>query len=69
MFEGADHRDEVAVVFVELVQIPEIHVQQRIAVGEEEGGADLVFQQAEPAAGAHEHVLVGKMDGVVLLQF
>ena len=68
MLEGAHHGDEVALRFVVLVQVPEIHIQQRVAVGEEERFVHAAFQQAQPAAGAHEHVLVHKLHLIVLFQ-
>ena len=51
-----------------LVNITEVHIQQRVAVREKERCFDFSFQQAEAAAGAHEHFLVGKVHVIVLFQ-
>ena len=68
MLEGADHRDKVAVGAVILINIAEVHIQQRVAVCKKERRTDFSFQQAKPAAGAHKDILIGEIDMVVLFQ-
>ena len=68
MLEGADHRDKVAVGAVILINIAEVHIQQRVAVCKKERRADFSLQQAKPAAGAHKDILIGEIDMVVLFQ-
>ena len=68
MLERANHRDKISVRLMVLVNIAEVHIQQRVAVGEKERRVDFSFQQAQPAAGTHEHILIGKIHAVILFQ-
>src|SRR5699024_12865157 len=47
MLERADHCDQVAARAVLLIQVAEIKVKQRVAVGEEKRRIDLALEQAE----------------------
>ena len=51
-----------------LINVAEVYIQKRVTVRKKERCFDFSFQQAEPAAGAHEHFLVGKVHGIVLFQ-
>ena len=68
MLERADHRDQVAVGFMVLINVAEVYIQKRVTVRKKERCFDFSFQQAKPAAGAHEHFLVGKVHVIVLFQ-
>ena len=68
MLEGADHGDQVALLLVVFVNIAEIGIDQRIAVGKEECRIHFALQQAKPAAGAHKLFFVYIFHIVIFFQ-
>ena len=66
MLHGAHHGDGIAVCPVILVEVPEIGVDEDIAVCEEKRLRHAALQKAQAPAGAQGLVLIGVFHGVIL---
>lgn len=68
MLHRAHHGDDVALFLMILVDIPEVRVDEDVAIRQKKRLRNFSLQQAQAAPGAQRRVLVHIIHGVILLQ-